>query len=122
VRPVDPDTVADLTTKQLVAGHAKRLRLGIKQRVLDRAERLRHNAACGGTRGREQLGVNSLVLEYVLPDHASRQALDRGADAGRAKAFVELAPADDAVLRRQLHEVVVSPASVAGEDFKTCCF
>jgi hypothetical protein len=62
------------------------------------------------------------MLENVLADHARGQALNRGADAGRAKTLVELAPAHDAVLRRHLDEVVVSPAGVAGEDLDACCF
>jgi hypothetical protein len=37
------------------------------------------------------------------------------ADAGRAKTLVEFAPADDAVFGRDLDEVVVAPAGVAGE-------
>src|SRR3954453_12704108 len=122
MRPIDPDTVADLATEQFVAGHTETFRLGIEQRILDRAERLRHHAAGGRAGGREQLGVDALVPENVLPDDAGRQALDRSTDAGRAEALVELAPADDAVLGRQLDEVVVSPAGVAGENFETCCF
>jgi hypothetical protein len=122
MRPIDPDTVADLAAEQFVAGHTETLRLGIEQRILDRAERLRHHAAGGGTRGREQLCVDALVPEDVLPDDAGGQALDRSADARRAEALVELAPSDDAVLGRQLDEVVVSPAGVAGENFKTRCF
>jgi hypothetical protein len=62
------------------------------------------------------------VPENVLPDDPGGQALDRSADAGRAKPFVELAPADDTVLRRQLDEVIVSPTGIAGENFETCCF
>src|SRR3954453_16383153 len=122
MRPIDPDMVADLAAEQFVAGHTETLRLGVEQRILDRAERLRHYAAGGGTRGREQLCVYALVPEDVLPHDAGGQALDRSADARRAEALVELAPSDDAVLGRQLDEVVVSPAGVAGENFKTRCF
>src|SRR5262249_46896241 len=57
------------------------------------------------------------MLEGVLPDDPSRQPLDCGTDAGRAKTFVIFAPADDAVLGGDLDEVVVSPARVAGQDF-----
>ncbi|MGY3650973.1 hypothetical protein [Bradyrhizobium sp. LM2.9] len=60
--------------------------------------------------------------ENVLPDDAGGEALDRSADAGRAEALVELAPADDTVFGRQLDEVVVSPTGIAGENFETCCF
>jgi hypothetical protein len=65
--------------------------------------------------------MDALMRKDVLADHAAGEPLDRGADAGRAKAFVELAPADDAVVRRQLDEMVVSPARVAGEDFEAGC-
>ena len=57
------------------------------------------------------------MREDVLPDHAAGQPLDRRADAGRAKALVIFAPADHAVLGRDLDEMVVPPAGVAGEDF-----
>jgi hypothetical protein len=39
------------------------------------------------------------VRIYILADDARRQPLDHRADAGRAEALVELAPADDAVSR-----------------------
>lgn len=122
MRPVDPDTVADLAAEQLVAGDAERLRLGIEQRILDRTEGLRHHAAGGGTRRSEQFGKDALVLEDVLPDDTGREALDGGANAGRAETLVEFAPADDAVLGRQLDEMIVSPAGIAGKDLEACCF
>ena len=115
MRPVDPDAVAHLAAEQLVAGHAERLGLGVEQRVLDGAERLRDDAAGRGPRRRSKLGVDALVLDRVWPTTRARQALDHGADARRAEALVELAPADDAVVGRELDEVVVAPAGVAGE-------
>jgi len=57
------------------------------------------------------------VLECVLADHAGCEALDRRGDAGRSKALVVLAPADDAVLGHDLDEVVIPPAGVAGERY-----
>ena len=117
MRPVDPDAVADLAAQKFVAGHAERLGFDVEQGVLDRTERQRHHAA-GGRPGRgKQLGIDALVLEGVLADHAGRQPLDRDADAGGAKTLVELAPARDAVVGDDLDEVVVAPACVAGKGF-----
>ena len=59
-----------------------------------RAQCLRDYAAGGRTRCGVELRVDALVLEGVLPDHARRQALDGGADARRAEAFIIFAPAD----------------------------
>ena len=117
MRPVDPDAVADLAAEQLVAGHAKRLGLGVEQCVLDSAHRQRHDAAGSRARRGKQFGIDALVLQRRLADHARRQALDHRADAGRAETLVELAPADNAVLGDKLDEVVVAPASVAGQGF-----
>ena len=117
MRPVDANAIADLAAEQFVAGHPEQFCLGVEQRVFDRAERLRNDAAGGGAGRRKKLRIDAFVLEGVLSDHARRETLDRSADAGRAKAFVEFAPADDAVLGGDLDEVVVSPAGVAGEQF-----
>jgi hypothetical protein len=57
------------------------------------------------------------MLVSVLADHARAEPLDGGRHAGRAKALVILAPADDAVLARDLDEMVVPPSGVAGERF-----
>ena len=113
MRPVDADAVANLATEQFIAGHAEHLALDIEQCVFDCGERLGDDAAGTGTGRREQLGMNSLVLKRVLPDHARRKPLDRRAEAGRAEAFVEFAPADHAVFRGDLDEMVVSPAGIA---------
>ncbi len=90
MRPVHPDAVADLAAEQFVAGHAEQLGLGVEQRVLDGAERQRHHAAGGGPCRCGKLGKNPLMGKHVLPDHAAGQPLDRGADAGRAKALVDI--------------------------------
>ncbi len=122
MRPVDPNAVADLAAEQLVAGHPEQFCFGVEQRVLDRTQRLRNDAAGRRAGRREQFGIDALVLIYILSDHASREALDRRPDAGRAKAFVEFAPADDVVFRGDFDEVVVSPAGVAGEQFNASYF
>jgi hypothetical protein len=72
MRPVYADAVADLAAEQFVAGHAERLGLDVEQRVLDRAKRQRHHAAGGGARCGEKLGIDALVMEGVLADHARR--------------------------------------------------
>ena len=48
VRPVHADAVAHLAAEQLVDRHAQRLGLGIEQRILDGAHRLRDDAAGAG--------------------------------------------------------------------------
>src|SRR6266404_595944 len=98
------------------------LGLGVEQGVFDRAQCLRDHAAGRGPRRREQLRIDPLVLKRVLPDHAHRKALDRRADAGRAETLVEFAPADDTVVRRELDEMVVSPAGIAGKKFDAFYF
>jgi hypothetical protein len=55
------------------------------------------------------------VLADRLADDPGNEALDHRPDAGRAEALVELAPADHALVGRQLDEVVVAPAGIAGE-------
>src|ERR1700738_2390048 len=114
--------VAGLAAEQFIAGHPQQLALGVEQRVLDRADRQRHDAAGGGPRRRGKLGKNPLMREHVLPDHAAGQALDRGPHARAPKTPVILAPPDHTVFGRYLDEVVVSPAGVAGEDFDACDF
>src|SRR5450432_18 len=119
MRPVDPDTIADLAAEQFVAGHAEQFCLGVEQSVFDRAQRLRHHAAGSGTRRGKKLRMDALVLKCILSDHARRQTLNHRADAGRAKTFVEFAPADNAVFGGDLDEMVVSPAGIASDDFET---
>ena len=115
MRPVDPDPVADLAAEQRVARHAERLRLGVEQRVLDRAEPLGDDPAGGRPGQAVELGVDALVVEHRLADDARRQPLDHRGDARRAETLVELAPADDAAVGRQLQEIVVAPAGVAAQ-------
>ena len=122
MRPVDANAVAYLAAEQFVAGHAEMLGLGVEQGVFDRAQCLRNHAAGRRPRRREQLRIDPLVLKHVLPDHAHRKALDRGANAGRAETLVEFAPADDAVVGRELDEMVVSPAGIAGKKFDAYYF
>src|SRR6201747_750352 len=97
MRPVDPDAVANFAAEQFIAGHAEHLGLDVEQSIFDRAERLAHHAA-GPRAGRcEQLDIDALVRKRVLPDHARRKPLNYSADAGRAKTFVEFAPAGHAL-------------------------
>ena len=122
VRPVERNAVAQLAAEQRVARHAERLRLGVEQRVLDRGDRLRHHAAGGGTRRGIKLGIDALVVADRLPDDLGGELRDDRADAGRAEVLGELAPADDAVGRRELDEMVVAPAGIAGERFDAADF
>ena len=115
VRPVDPDPVADLAAEQLVAGHAQRLGLGVEQGILDGAERLGDDAAGAGTRRPVEIGIDALVLADRLADDAAAQLVDDRGQARRAEPFRKLAPADDALVRRELDEVVVAPAGIAGQ-------
>ena len=116
MRPVDADAVADLAAEQFVAGHAERLGLGVEQRVLDRAQRQRHDAAGGrprrGNRARRRC---ARARRPCWPTTRADSRSIAAADARRAEALVELAPADDAVVGRDLDEVVVAPAGIAGE-------
>ncbi len=115
VRPVHPNAIAHLAAQKLVDRHAQALGLGVEQRILDGAQRLRHDAAGARPRRAVELGIDALVLAHGLADDPRAEAVDDGADARRAEALVELAPADDAVLGRELDEVVVAPARVAGK-------
>ena len=126
VRPVHANPITHLATEQLVAGHAQPLGLGVDQCVLDGTHSLRHHAAGTGARGAVELGIDALMLADRLPHHARRQVRNHGADARRAEALVELAPADDAAIGRELDEMIVAPARVAGERLDArhfhCCF
>src|SRR5260370_35654884 len=55
------------------------------------------------------------MLERILSHDPRREALDHRAEAGRTKAFVKFAPADDSVCRCDLEKMVVSPPRVAGQ-------
>src|SRR5581483_2135827 len=118
MRPVDANAVADLAAEQFIAGYAEKFRLGVKEGVFDRADGQRYDAARGGPRRGVELGIDPLVLEGVLADHPRRQTLDCRAETGCAKTFVIFTPTDYAVLRRDLDEMIIPPAGVAGEDFE----
>jgi hypothetical protein len=59
------------------------------------------------------------MVEDILADDPRRQMLDDGADAGRAKALVELAPPDNAAVGSKLEKVLIAPPGVAAQDFET---
>jgi hypothetical protein len=118
MRPVDPHPVAHLAAEQRIARHAERLGLGVAQRVLDRAERLGDDAAGGWARRRVELEEDALVIHRILADDFRRQAVDNGGDARRAKALVELAPAGDPVVGRELQEIIVAPARIGAQHLK----
>ena len=113
VRPVDAQAVADPAAQQFITGHAERPRLGVEQGVLDGAERLAHHSARAGPRHAGQVLADRLVVHHGLADHARRELRDDRADSRRPERFVELAPADHAVLGGDLDEVVVAPCGAA---------
>src|SRR4051794_4911763 len=59
--------------------------------------------------------MDALVIEDGLADNPRLEPLDDRGDAGRAEPFVELAPAGDALIGRELQEVVVAPAGIAAQ-------
>ena len=115
MRPVERNAVAQLAAEQRVDRHAERLCLGIEQRILDRADRLRHDAAGGWARRGVKLRIDALVIADALADDLGGKARDCRTDSRRAEVFGKLAPADDAVVGGQLDEMIVAPAGVAGE-------
>src|SRR6185437_14020110 len=115
MRPVDPDAVAHLAAEQHVARDAERLGLGVEQRVLDRTQPLGDHTARGRTGRGVQLGIDALVVERALPDHARGAALDHRRHAGRPEPLVKLAPPDDAVSGADLEEVVVAPPRIGAQ-------
>src|SRR5690242_18673737 len=110
MRPVDADAIANLAAEQFVSRDAEMLRLGVEQRVLDRADRLRHDATGGWPGPAVEIRIDPLMRARILADDAQRKALDRAGKAGGAKAFVELTPTDNAARRRHLDEMIVAPA------------
>ena len=118
MRPIHPDTVAQLAAEKRAARHAERLRLCVEQRILDGPEPLADDAASGRPGQAIELDIDPLVIEDGLPDDAAGEPLDDGADAGRTEALVELAPTDDPILGRQLQEVVIPPAGIAAKNLK----
>jgi hypothetical protein len=58
------------------------------------------------------------VVKDILSPHPIGHPLDDGADPRRAEAFVELAPANDPFVGRQLHEMVVPPPGIAAKNFQ----
>jgi hypothetical protein len=118
MRPIDPDTVANFAAEQCVAGDLQRLGLGVEQCVLDGTQPLADDTAGGWPSEAIEFGINPLVVEDRLSDDPPCEPLDDGADPRRTKAFVELAPADDARIGRQLDEMVISPAGIAAQNFQ----
>ena len=113
VRPVDPDLVADLAAEQRIAGYTQRLRLRIKQRVLDRTERLPHHATGARPGDVAKILTDMLVMHCALADEAVLDLVDRRLDARRAEILIELAPANNPVFSGNLQEIVVSPGVAA---------
>ena len=113
VRPVHPNAVAHPPAEQLAARHPEQLRLGVEQRVLDRADPHRHHPRHRLARLRMQLGEHALGVLDALAHHGRGQALHHAGHAGGALVLVVLAPAHDTVLGGELDEMIVAPAGVA---------
>src|SRR5215472_18027342 len=107
MRPIDPNAVAYVAAEKRITRHPQRLRLGVEQRVFDGPEPLADDTARCGPGKTIELGINPLVVEDGLPDHAAGEPNDDRADPGRTETLVELAPADDPVIGRQLQEMVI---------------
>ena len=118
MRPIDPHTVAHLTAEQQVTRHPECLCLCVEQRVFDRTEPLADHTPGGRPGEAVELGMDPLLIEDLLPNDPLSQPLDDRADPGGTEAFIELAPADDAVVGGQLQEMIIPPTGVAAKDFK----
>jgi hypothetical protein len=118
MRPIDLHTVAHLTAEQHITRHPECLGLCVEQCVFDRTEPLADHTPSGRPGETVELGMYALVVECILPDDPRGEPLDDRADPGGTEAFIELAPADDAVVGGQLQEMIVPPAGVAAKDFK----
>src|SRR6516225_8863483 len=101
-----------------MARYLERLGLGVEQSVLDGPEPLADDPTGGRPGQAIELGIYPLMVEDGLSDNPPGEPLDDGADPGRTKSLVELAPTDYAVVGRQLQEMIVSPAGVAAKNFQ----
>ena len=117
MRPVDLQPVADRPAEHLVDRHAERLGLDVDQRVLDRGDRHRVDAA-GGLPGRGvEIGRVALDRPRVLPDQPLAELADDAGQPLRAIALHVFRPADDALVGGDLQKRIDPPAGVAMQVF-----
>src|SRR5208282_4707146 len=108
-----------LAAEQHITRHPEPLGLGVEQGVFDRTEPLTDHAPGCRPGKAVELGIDPLVVEDVLRDDPRGEPLNDRADPGRTEAFVELAPADDALVGGELQKMVIPPARVTAQDFET---
>jgi hypothetical protein len=94
MRPVDRDAIADRPTEQSVDRHAVGLAGDVEQGILDRRYRLLVKSTTRLARQDMQMQV-TVELPWVLPMRAESSRSPTGR---RSRSFVELRPADDAVV------------------------
>ena len=115
MRPVDRDAVADRSAEQRIDRHAIGLAGHVEQRVLDRGDRLLVDAAARLARDDVQVLGDLFVASWVAADQHRRKAADHVRQADGAETFVELRPADDAVVGGDLEEGEHAPAGIGLE-------
>ena len=117
MRPVDPHPVAHRPAEQFVDGDSVMLRLDVEEGVLNGADRLAHYAARRRARRRVEQPVEAFGRSRVLADDLRRERFYRRRHARRAEPLLELAPADHAVIGRNLAEREVAPPRIRMQGF-----
>jgi hypothetical protein len=112
VRPVERDSRAVWAAEERIDRHAQRLRLEIQTSVLDGADRLMRHAAGRQPRDRMEHGAERADAQWVLADDARREAADDLRRTAGAEAVIELRPADEPFIGRQLQEGQSPPSAV----------
>src|SRR5277367_1779910 len=115
MRPVDRDAFTHRPTEQRIDRHVQRLAAYIEQRVLQRGDGLVVQAAARLPGENMQAGDEEFAAQRVMPDHQRRERADHLAQTGTAEAFVVFGPADDAAVRRDLHEREEPPPGICLE-------
>ena len=117
MRPVQQQPVADRAAEHLVDRHAQCLGLDIDQRILDRGDRHRVDAAGGLPRRGIEIGRVALDRPRVLADQALGHLADDAGQPLRAVPLHVFRPADDALVGRDLEKRIDPPAGVAMQVF-----
>ena len=117
MRPVQQQPVADRAAEHFIDRHAQCLRLDIDQRVLDRGDRHRVDAAGGLPRRRVEIGRVALDRARVLADQALGHFPDDPGQPLRAIPLHVFRPADDALVGRDLEKRIDPPPGIAVQVF-----
>src|ERR1700722_20321678 len=115
MRPVDRDAFTHRPTEQRIDRHVQRLAAYIEQRVLQRGDGLVVDAPARLPGQHMQAGDEEFAAQRVMPDHQRRERADHLAQTRTAEAFVVFGPADDATVRRDLHEREEPPPGICLE-------